>query len=137
MVTYFAYAQVSLKWREWSFRIVSQRQAETLVACGEAMPITRLVDGEVRVVGYRALKPTSWERPSVASLTFSTLEAVGREALGGHMARWARDEVFKYRVWPLIGDDKAVAVRPRMTEAERRFAEKLLANGGRRVQGAA
>lgn len=131
MVAYFAYAQSSNRWKEWTFRTISQRQGEQLAAAGEATPVMRWVDGKVCCVGFRAMTPTRWERPSVPSLTYSTLEAVAREALGGHMARWARDEVNKYRVWPLIGDTKAVAVRPRMTEAERRFAEKLLASGGR------
>jgi hypothetical protein len=126
MVAYFAYAQLSEKWREWNFRTISQRQAETLVAAGEATPITREVNGEVQLVGYRALQPTSWERPSPATLTFATMEAVRREAMHERLTRRQRAEVVKFKVWPLIGDTKAVAVRPKISEAEYRLAMKLL-----------
>jgi hypothetical protein len=126
MVAYFAYAQLSEKWREWSFRTISQRQAETLVAAGEAVPVTREVDGVVQTVGYRALQPTSWERPSPATLTHGTMTAVLHESYHERLTRRQRNEILKYRVWALIGDDKAVAVRPRISDAERRFAEKLL-----------
>jgi hypothetical protein len=143
MVAYFAYAQISNKWREWSFRTISQRQAEALAAAGEAVAITRLLDGVVRVVGYRALKPTSWERPSPATLTCGTMVAVGnadaenvQDVLPRYrLSRREREEIVKFKVWPLIGDTKAVAVRPRITEAERRFAEGLLARCGRPVSG--
>lgn len=142
MVAYFAYSQLSNKWREWSFRTVSQRMAEMLVANGEATPITRLVDGEVRVVGYRALKPTSWERPSPATLTFDTMCAVGNQDAAGkevdpkyRLTPWERRQIVKFQVWPLIGDTKAVAVRPRITDAERRLAEKLLGRGVRQTSG--
>jgi hypothetical protein len=134
MVSYFAYTQLSNKWREWTFRTVSQRQAELLVEVGEAVPITRMADGAVRIVGFRATKPTSWERPSPATLTWGTMCAVGNQDADGKddiAARYRltgreRREIVKFKVWPLIGDTKAVAVRPRITDAERREAEKLL-----------
>jgi hypothetical protein len=126
MVAYFAYAQLSEKWREWSFRTLSQRQAETLVAAGEAMPVTREVDGVVQIVGYRALQPTSWERPSPATLTHGTMLAVLRESYKEHLTRRQRDEVVKYRVWALFGDEKAVSAVRRFSDAERRLAVKLL-----------
>jgi hypothetical protein len=132
MVAYFAYAQLSNKWREWTFRTISQRQAETLVAAGEAMAITRMEDGVVRVVGYRALQPTTWERPSPTTLTFGTMCAVGNQDAEQvadpryRLTRRERMEIVKFKVWPLIGDTKAVAVRPRISEADRREAEKLL-----------
>jgi hypothetical protein len=133
MVAYFAYAQLSNKWGEWTFRTISQRQAELLVASGEATAITRMMDGAVRIVGYRALKPTSWERPSPSTLTLGTMLAVGYDEAAARVAdsryrltRRERAEILKFRVWPLIGDTKAVAVRPRMTGAERVLAEKLL-----------
>lgn len=128
MVAYFAYAQLSNKWREWTFRTISQRQAETLAAAGEAFPITRMVNGAVQIVGYRALKPTSWERPSPATLTFGTMLAVAG-------IQPSRRQVNKYIAWPLIGDTKAVCVRPRISEADRARAERLLGiRGGRRIE---
>lgn len=126
MVAYFAYAQLSERWREWTFRTISQRQAETLVAAGEAIPITREIDGKVQIVGYRALNPVSWERPSPATLTHGTMQAVLLESYNERLTRRQRDEILKYRVWALIGDDKAVAVRPRISDAERKLALKLL-----------
>lgn len=130
MVPYFAYAQLSNRWREWSFRTISQRQAQVLTAAGEAAEITRMKDGVVQVVGYRALKPTSWERPSPTTLTLATMVAVGNDEEGAQLSRRERNEIIKFRVWPLIGDTKAVCIRPRISEAERRVAEGLLAAPG-------
>ena len=129
LVPYFAYLQKSERWREWTFRSISQRQAEMLVSAGEAERITREKDGVVQTVGYRALTPTSWGRPSPATLTFGTMKAVGNavgEKLELHLSRRERDEILKFTVWPLIGDTKAVAVRPRISEADRKAAERLL-----------
>lgn len=134
MVALFHYAQHSNKWREWAFRTVSQRQAESLVSMGEAAPLMRFHDGAVRLVGYVATTPVRMDRPSPTTLTFGTLCAVSnQDALGQDVAprfqltRREKREIVKFRVWPLIGDTKAVAVRPRISEDERRFAEKLLA----------
>jgi hypothetical protein len=129
LVNYFAYVQDSEIWTDWKFRTISQKQAENLVLAGEAEVITREKDGVVQVVGYRALTPTSWEEPSPATLTFATMRAVGKQAQGCRLTRRERDHVFKFKVWPLIGDDKAVAVRPRISEADRRFAESCLRSG--------
>jgi hypothetical protein len=129
MVAHFAYAQTSEKWGDWTFRTISQRQAENLVSAGEAERIIRRLDGEVQVVGYRALKPTSWERPSPATLTFATMKAVAKHAQGYRLTRGESEQVIKFRVWPLIGDTRAVAVRPRISDAERDSAETLLAGG--------
>lgn len=125
MVKHFAYIQGTLDWKEWSHRTISTRQAEILVATGNAEIVTRMVAGTVTIVGYRATSPTSWERPSPSTLTFATMNAVGKEAMHCQLTRREEREVLKFRVWPLIGDTKAVAVRPRMTETERRFAESL------------
>lgn len=130
MVAQFAYLQDQSDWRLWTFRTISERSALILVANGEAEPVTREVertlDGRitksVEIVGYRALKPTSWERPSPATLTFGTMQSVA----GLRAGRRAADEVIKFRVWPMIGDTRAVAVRPRMSEAELHEAGKLM-----------
>jgi hypothetical protein len=141
MVAYFSYSQSTEKWKDWTFRTISQRQAENLVAAGEARPITRMRDGIVQVVGFRATKPTSWERESPATLTYATMVAVGNDGGGVpadpryRQTRREREEVTKFRVWALIGDTKAVAVRPRITEAERELAEKLLKPSTRRCRG--
>ena len=131
MVAHFAYAQLSQRWEQWTFRTISERQALQLVAAGEATPITRKKDGIVQVVGYQALTPTSWERPSPATLTLATTNAVANAVASEQSAppkltRRERDEIFKFKVWPLIGDTRAVAVRPRISDADRAEAEKLL-----------
>jgi hypothetical protein len=135
MVAYFAYTQLTDKWREWTFRSVSQRQAELLVAAGEATAVTRLQDGAVRIVGYRALKPTSWERPSPATLTFATMVAVGNNEAQAKLTRRERMEIIKFKVWPLIGDTKAVCVRPRISAEDRRMAEAILYRPAVRCRG--
>ena len=130
MVCHFAYAQLSEKWEEWKFRTISYRQASQLVAAGEASAVTREIDGVVCIVGYRALKPTSWERPSAATLTVATTNAVANavpcQGKSPRLTRRERDEIHKFKVYALIGDNKAVSVRPRITEVERAEAEKLL-----------
>lgn len=133
MVALFAYAQIVDNWREWSFRTVTRRRAERMVEDGKAQAITRMDGGFVRVVGYRETEPARIERRSPSTLTFGTMQAVAADALHLRLSQGQRNEVLKFRVWPLIGDTRAVAVRPRMTDAERRLAEKLLASGGRRV----
>lgn len=132
MVAHFSYAQLTENWREWKYRTISQRQAEQLVSAGEAERITREKDGAVQVVGYKALTPTSWERPSPATLTFSTMCAVAKRSMDVkhpkdfRLTRRERDELVKFDVWALIGDKRAVAVRPRISDAERKRAESLL-----------
>lgn len=141
MVAYFAYSQATEKWRDWTFRTISQRQAEILLAAGEARLITRMLNGVVQVVGYRATKPTSWERESPATLTYATMIAVGNDTdkvpsdPRYRQTRRERAEVTKFRVWPLIGDTKAVAVRPRISEEEMKLAQTLLARPCRSFQG--
>jgi hypothetical protein len=127
MVAHYAYLQASSKWSEWTYRTISLRQAENLVAAGEVERVTRMVDGAVQTVGFRALKPTSWEHPSPATLTFATMIAVGNA--DGRLTRREEMEVIKFRLWPLIGDNRAIRVGPAMTPAERLSAEKLLATG--------
>jgi len=136
LVPYFGYAQISQNWRDWSFRSISQAKALELEREGEAEAITRMVDGFVRIVGYRAKKPIRVDRPSPTTLTLATMVAVGNATLDAKGKRpeltpAERHQVEKFQVWALIGDDKACAVRPRITEAEHRLAMKLLGRGQR------
>jgi hypothetical protein len=129
-VKLFAYLQECEDWKQWVRRTISQRAADELVRDGEAQAVTRQVDGVVTCVGYRAVTPTGWSKSSPSTLTFGTLVAVGKEAAGrGHLSRAEKMHIIKFRVWPLIGDTKAVAVRPRISETERRHAEQLLRCG--------
>ncbi len=138
MVAHFAYAQPSERWNEWSFRLISARQAQAMVECGEAAWISREVttpQGELQVqpVGIRALQPTNWEHPTPCTLTVATTHAVALATDGRQrLTRRQRAEVLRFKVWPLIGDTKAVAVRPRISAEDRRVAENLLHAAGQR-----
>ncbi len=140
MVAHFAYIQPSERWTEWSFRLISARQAQAMVDGGEAVWVSREVatpQGELQVqpVGIRALQPTNWEHPTPCTLTVATTHAVALAADGRQrLTRRQRAEVLRFKVWPLIGDTKAVAVRPRISAEDRRVAENLLHAAGRRRQ---
>jgi hypothetical protein len=131
MVAHFAYMQSASKWQEWTFRTISLRQAEIKEAAGEVERVTREVDGVVQVVGFRELQATVSGRPTPTTLTLATLNAVSNQ--DGKLERFEERQVIKFIVWPLVGDTKAVAVRPRMTELERAFANKVMAAGRLRV----
>ena len=130
-VKLFSYSQYSGKWIFWSYRWITRNEAARLVESGEANPISRMLDGKVQVVGVQATKLAADERPSPATLTEWTMHVVQRQAMRCRLSASERDELLKFRVWPLIGDTKAVAVRPRITAEERKYAESLLATGGR------
>lgn len=132
-VPLFAYAQSTEKWADWIFRTVNYRKAEQMVALGEAERITRKLNGTVQVVGYRCSRPTSWERPSPTTLTYGTMIAVGnadsngREVAERHkLTRGEQRQIDKFHAWPLVGDTKAVAVRPKISGAEWLAAMKML-----------
>lgn len=135
-VKHFAYIQDSEKWENWTSRTISYRQAQLLLAAGEAQPVSRMLNGAVQIVGYRATQPTSWEQPSPTTLTMGTMNAVAKDSTGERLTRREREHVVKFRVWPLVGDSKAVAVRPPMTPIERHFAEQILRHGYRRSKAA-
>ena len=137
MVKLFAYIQpIGATWKEWAFRTVSLRQAQAHVMSGEAVAVTRMVDEVVQIVGYQATKPVRQSKPSPTCLTLSTMSAVAKASIVPVMPDgqkpdlgmgWADErQVEKFRVWPLVGDNKAVAVRPRISAEERAYAEKLL-----------
>jgi hypothetical protein len=129
MVCLFAYAQATERWTEWSFRTVSEHQALSKLAEGEAVKIVRWNKGVAQVVGYRSTRPERLERSSPCTLTFGTMKAVANSvgaAKNVQLSRGERMQIEKFKVWPLIGDTKAVAVRPRISERERRVAETLL-----------
>lgn len=68
----------------------------------------------------------SASEPTPATLTFSTMKAVAIAQPMVRLSRYERNQVKKFKVWGLIGDTKAVAVRPRMSESELAEARKLL-----------
>lgn len=127
---HFAFSQLDERaWRDWNFRTITVETGWRLVSEGEAVAVRRLEDGKVQLVGFRATKPTRWERPSATTLTEFTLGAVGTHAMHGKLTRSQHREVEKFIAWPLIGDTKATCVRPRLPESDRRYAESVMCRG--------
>lgn len=141
LVAMFYMNQSTADWRNWGYRMLSQAKAEELEREGRAERVIRSVeqdifgeDGQVcgsqkvvMTVGWRMQEVMRSERPSPTTLTMSTSRAVSGEFLrGDRPTRGERALIAKFVSWPLIGDTKAVAVRPRITPGERRHAESLL-----------
>ena len=128
-VILFGYMQDSPDWRSWlasqRFRRVTLRKALQMVEAGEAEVLTRQTDHGVEEF-YKETHAVRAGSPTPATLTLSTMEAVRRRACGLRMGHNHREQVFKFDVWPEIGDHRAVAVRPRTTEAERQHIAKLI-----------
>jgi len=131
MVKFFRYMQdPKATWQEWTFLTITLKKAEQMESDGDVAKVTRLVDGEVQVVGYRSLKPNILERPTPCTLTFATMKAVGKRAAGQELRRHERREVEKFIAWPLIWDGKnASTVGPKISEADQRFAEGMIRTG--------
>jgi hypothetical protein len=143
MVRYYSFVQPlderrrEVKWQGWTnVRSISLRSALQRVADGQAIAITRSVPDylsgvagamQVEVVGYRALQPVRSEGPPPpTTLTEETMQAVSNAVGGAALQDYERRELEKFQVWAFIGDTKAVAVRPRTSEADRRVAMGLL-----------
>jgi hypothetical protein len=127
MVAHYVYGQISSKWRDWTFRTISLRQAEIKEAAGEVERVMREVDGVVQCVGFLAKNATIQSNPTPATLTLATLNAVSNR--DGRLTRGEELQVIRFLAWPMIGDTRATCVRPPMTATERRYAEKVLAAG--------
>lgn len=87
----------------------------------------------VGVTGIRLLALNMSDRTSPATLTLASSKAASGEGLkkpheisGRHLEAREQAEREKLMVWPLIGDTKAVAVRPRISDEDRRRAENVL-----------
>lgn len=127
MVKLFDYTQKRESgWETWQFRTVSLEHAHELEAAGKAVKVTRMKDGVVCCVGYKALTPTRAARRSPCTLTLTTMKVICKRAMGELLDDRERDQANKFDVWALVGDTKAPAVRPRISEAERKRAEHLL-----------
>jgi hypothetical protein len=129
-VVCFSYNQNGItNWREWNFRMISQRQMGVLIAGGDVEPITREVDdGSVQLVGYKATKPIRRSDSSPTCLNVATM-GVAAMGTGDTMFRGDLAQLDKFRLWPEIGDDRAVCVRPRPTAVEAGYLAQLLASG--------
>ena len=75
---------------------------------------------------YQELNPNRVHRPSPTTLTKSTMDAVAVNQPNVRLTRGERMQVAKVILWPYIGDTKAPAVRPRVSESHRLAAERLM-----------
>lgn len=119
MVKLFWYRHMDRTWRERQFHTVSLREALRKVADGHAEAVVREDEGVMQVVGYQMLEPLRAGRPSPATLTLATMQAVA-----GLVEN--RSAVTKYEVWALIGDIRAACVRPKVDDKYMKRALELL-----------
>lgn len=125
----FSCNQANANWRQWTHKMISQRQMAVLIAAGDVEPVTRQVeDGTVQLVGYRAKRPLRRSDSSPACLNAATMIVAAKKA-NEEFSRGETATLDKYRLWPFIGDDRAVCVRPRPTAIETGHIETLLAAG--------
>lgn len=87
--------------------------------------------GRAGIKGIRFKERQRVTPQTPCTLDMRVMKAVSGEGLAGphSMDTGGRGEQIlfeKFAVWPLIGDTRAVAVRPRISEEDRRRAEKLL-----------
>jgi hypothetical protein len=125
----FGYNQSSSNWREWTYKSISQRAMGKLTAGGDVEAVTRMDDeGKVRVVGQRATRPIRRSDESPSSLNAGTMYVA---AMGDKEEKTPAEEaqLDKFRLWPFIGDDRAICVRPRPTAIETGYLDTLLAAG--------
>lgn len=127
MVKLFDYTQKREKgWEEWQFITVNQARIAEMVDAGEAEPVRRFQNGWAIVVGYRALTPTRALKRSACTLTLETMDAVGKRATGGGLDWFEQKDVDKFDVWALVGTMRGGGVRPRISDADRIRAGRLL-----------
>lgn len=87
--------------------------------------------GKAGIKGIRFTEKQREQNPTPCTLTMSVMKAVAGEGLAGphsiELESGSEDKLRdKFRVWALIGDTKAVCVRPKVDEAYLRTAHKLL-----------
>lgn len=88
--------------------------------------------GRAGIKGIRFCEKQRAQNPSPCTLDLKVMKSVSGEGLNGiHEVHGSHDSqeralIEKFQVWALVGDTKAVCVRPRISEEERRRAEKLL-----------
>lgn len=132
MTALFDHVQTSTDWTQWTGLSVTRQKAAAMEQAGDAAPVMRFVRGEMTVVGWQRTAPPVSSDATPATLTFATMQAVANsvgEAEDVRLTRRERLQVEKVLAWPLIGDTWAVAVRPRISEADRRRGEGMLRAG--------
>lgn len=89
--------------------------------------------GRAGIKGIRFREKQRAQNPTPCTLDMRVIKSVSGEGLAGphsvdDRSLQGQEESLrtKFMVWPLIGDTKAVCVRPRISAEDRRRAEKLL-----------
>lgn len=88
--------------------------------------------GRAGIKGIRFTEKQRAQNPSPCTLDLKVMKSVSGEGLNGiHEICGSHDSqermlTEKFAVWAYVGDDRAVCVRPKVDEAYKRRAEKLL-----------
>lgn len=133
-VMVFAYWRVAHDRRTWWYRSLPLREVQKMVERREAIEVEIETDNGSAVAYQEVWTPGMQSDAdngrkiyrSPATLTLATMNAIAVAEPHVKLTRAEQAQVEKFTVWPLIGDTKAVAVRPRMSDEQRRAAEKLL-----------
>jgi hypothetical protein len=123
-VAMFGYLQESTNWLDWRYRVISRRKAEEMFAAGEAEKFTRRTEQGI-IEFFKEKSPIRAGAPTPTTLTEDTTQAVAARRCR-RLEPSERAHILKFDVWAEIGDHRAVAVRPRTTEADRRHIVKLI-----------
>lgn len=126
-----AYSFQCEKWTEGDLpmRSVTWAEGVSMVKDGKAT----WEYGRAGIKGIRFCEKQRAQNPSPCTLDMRVLKSVSGEGLAGphsvdDRSLQGQEESLrtKFMVWPLVGDTKAVCVRPRISADDRRRAEKLL-----------
>lgn len=133
-VMIFAYWRIAHFRETWWYRSLPLSEVLRMVARGQAFEVQIETDNGLAVAYQEVAVPGQTSDAengrkiyrSPATLTLASMNAVAIAERHVKLTRAEQAQVEKVTVWPLIGDTKATAVRPRMSEEQRRQAEKLL-----------
>lgn len=99
-------------------RYIGYQEAVDMVECGEAMRLSRLKAGQLVIKLRQARTPDRVKNE--ASITFAEMQANAgvrgcrrRSKRRGYVGNFVDRAMTKIKLWPLIGDTRAVRVGPR------------------------
>lgn len=128
----FAFGRVEYDRRTWWYRSLPLHEAQQMTTRGQAREIeVETEQGYVTAFQETVAPAISADQRrklyrSPTTLTFATMCAVAINEPKVSLSPFERAEVNKVTVWPLIGDTKAVAVRPRISDEQRKRALQLM-----------
>lgn len=133
-VMVFAYWRIAHDRRTWWYRSLPLREVQKLIDRREVIQVEVETDDGPSIAYQERWTPGMSSDAdngrkiyrSPATLTLATMNAIAVSEPGVRLTRAEQAQVEKFTVWPLIGDTKAAAVRPRISDEQRRQAETLL-----------